>query len=223
MNPASRIFNIVSSLNKITNKTTKLSEAYKDIFVCDTILSVYKALILFDNEVSILENIFISSNKQEKYKSLIKLLRKISIPLNLDISLASLDNVFLTILPKLDVLSDALELHSTEEVNISEQLNPILNDIDSFMQRVLQLDIDEESKITYLKVTSLLKESITHYHITGTKEVNYVLRQFKCLTNDIPEAQNIYTKISTVIADAANLSTIIGFTAGSIITPLIGG
>lgn len=223
MNPASRIFNVVDSLNNINNKSMRLVDAYKEVFKCDTLPSVYKALVLLDKEVSLLENIFISSKKQEKYKELISSLRKISTPENFGANIVHIDSYIKTVLPKLDVLSDALESHIVEEVDISKKLSPILSDLDNFMSKIMDLDVDDNTKVTYLKISSLLKESISYYHITGTKEVNFVLKQFDCITKDIPDAKPISQNLSNALSDAANLSTLLGFVAGTVITPLIGG
>ncbi len=211
MNPASRIFNTLEKMNKIQRKDTQLVDAYKTIFNVTDHPSVFKALLHLNEEVTKLEKIFEASNKQEKSKDLITLLRKISLPMNLQISLSNIQGVLVTLLPKLDVLQDALEIHPSDEKDITEELNTITNELDTLLKNILTLNIPNESKFLYTKITLLLKESILFYQISGTDQINFTLKQFQCITKEIPEANKISEKLLTSLEVASHSTTIAGF------------
>lgn len=215
MNPASRIYNIVNELKKFQNKQTKLIDVYKQVFHVETAQEAYKGLLTFNQEVKLLEQIFKTSNKYEKYKSLLTSLNQISLPNNTEQYLSNLNPAIDTVLPQLYVLEDALETHHSEEVDVSEKLEEIIKDIDQFEKRIFNLDLDPTSKLLYFRVTTQLKESINFYKISGIKEPNYVLQQFKCITKNSNEANTIYEKLSKIIGDAANVSSLLGFVAGN--------
>lgn len=221
MNAASRIHKVLISLKNITPKTMTIHDAYKIAFNVNDTRSVYKAITLFDKEVSIFENMLKSSNKKEKYKDTITLLRTISMPLNIATYLNSIENGIDKLVPLLEIFADAYETHITEEADVSEKLKEIQKELDSFLEHIQDLDIDNTSKLLYAKITLQLKESISFYEISGISDLNLSLQHFKCITNKTKEANSISEKLSKIVGDTANVSGLIGFTTGASMKELI--
>jgi len=211
MNPASRLHEIVVKMQKYPNNKRKLYEVYKEIFEADSVFDLFNKLHLIQKEVSRLNALFIQSNKIDKYKDLITLLERISAPTNLDISFPNIISVVNAVEPKLLVLSDALEMTHLEELDVGDELRSMQKDLDSFLDGIKDLDLDNDTKTIYVNVTFKLKESIELYNIGGLAGVKEALRVFECITKDTEKSKDIVDKLHSVVDKSSKIQDLIGF------------
>jgi len=214
MNPASRLYSHIKLISRFKNtQSTTLFDIYSKIFNAKSIFKIYEKLELLNKEVKKVEFLFLNSGKIDKYKSMIISLEKITTPKCLTQQLSTIYRDIETTETILMVLSDAFESTPYEENNIENNLESIQKDLDSFLQKIKTLNINDSVKLLYTNITYKLKHSIECYSISGASLLKEELKLFECILKDAKEAKPIIDKIHNAIDVANKTKDIIGFTA----------
>lgn len=211
MNQASRLHNFVGKIQAHKAGNVKLQDVYFEVLDVDNVYDMYSALYVLQQQVQIMKNIFIQSNKLEKYSDFLSLLTKLIAPDSIVQGISALTNVVNHVEPRLMVLADAFEITDFEEEDISEDLDDIKLDLDAFLHKIKTLDIDNSSKILYANITYKLKLSIEHYELGGVSGLAEQLRVFKCIASDEEASKTVIDRLSSVIDKAQQTKDIAGF------------
>ncbi len=215
MNPASRVYNFIDKLKKSNKMNEKINQIYYEILEVDNPYDLYKKLHLLSQEVNKLKQVLKSSNQHEEFKDLTANLDILVTPMNLNANLNAVQASINVVHPQLKVFAAALETAQLAEQDVKEDLADLQKELDSFFQKIKDMDIDNETKMLYAKVTYKLKESIDIYEISGIDAVRDHMRVFECITKDEKDAEPINSRFSTIINNASATAGLIGFATGS--------
>lgn len=188
MNSAMRVYDIITELQNFRDQS--MIKAYKTIFKLDNDISVYKALILLDDEINDI-NYAISHFDIPEAQFVKDSLHQLTASSNFHNSV----NAHIKDLLRARDFISMLKKPLPKEKDIKEELIAIQIDLDNFLEKIINLDISETDKLLYHKITYQLKESISFYAISGEKGLNIPLRAFGCITKKNEEAQTIFKKI----------------------------
>lgn len=221
MNPASRVFNFVDKLKIQRDDSKQMVQVYYEILEVEDPYSLYTSLKIVANEVNKIEDILKASNKTEKYKNFLILIKEVITPYNLKAPLNTIRNAINTVHPILMVLEDSLENQQFGETDISDKLKDIETDLDNFLKKINSLKISDEEKLLYAKITLKLKESIKLYELGGADELSTNIKVFECITKDSKEAAPITEKLLIALSAASATTGLISFATGKDLTQLL--
>lgn len=203
MNSLTRVCDVIKGLSD--NRNDNFFTAYKKIFNTDSEIEILKSMVLLDKEIKNSIDVFAKLSGDDS-QELLEIKNSLSYLTSTVHLYTSVSNKLAELLKAKDLLFVISKFYSEQDV--SEQLSSVQADLDSFLEKIIHLDISETEKMLYTKITLQLKESIYFYSITGIEGINIPLKAFGCITKDTPEGKSLYEKIASIAEIGGSIVTI---------------
>jgi len=199
MNPASRIYDLLKELHKRRKLNTRLINIYKEIFKTDSIYEIYEILHIYQQNLHVIENEIDAIGRYNNYERILK-------------SQNDLNDLELSFM----ILSDSFSNKKYQENDIQDSLDMFDSEIDKFLDSIMSLELDDETKKIMILVMHKIKKSIKNYKYRGIIGLSEDFYLFKCILEKTQESKSILDKLLTVVKKAKDVKETTAFISENI-------
>ena len=216
MNPASRIYDLLKELHKRIKLNTRLIDIYKEIFKTDSIYEIYEILHIYQQNLHVIENEIDAIGRYSNYERILKSVHKFILPLNLESYISSFQNDLNDLELSFMILSDSFSNKKYQENDIQDSLDIFDSEIDKFLDSIMSLELDDETKKIMILVMHKIKKSIKNYKYRGIIGLSEDFYLFKCILEKTQESKSILDKLLTVVKKAKDVKETTAFISENI-------
>ena len=216
MNPASRIYDLLLTLQGAKDKNKSLLEAYKTVLNAEDIYRVYDILHMYQSNLLKIKKEIKLLKKADRYKKLFLDVEKLVLPTNMQVPLSQYDQILTQITPQFMILADSFENPKYHENDVGKELEAFLGELDVFLENVMKTNMDKRTRYIYIVVVGKLKQAILNYKYIGIEAVAKEMAAFECIAKEDKKASAVYKRLLHIVNRAKEVKDAVAFLSESV-------